>query len=309
LASETTSGTTNSETVTKVSENDFSSSPVSDLDQVEADLVAIGFDNIPDQTLVEDTTQPQDTTTDKTAEAGAEVVASDTEQPQALKVADPAKAETVTETVIEQAPVEKGASSKEEKQPSSGNSLYELAEAVNQNREALETALSEKVYKLSDEDKANLEANPGEVLPKLMAKLHMEVAQNVLGAVANNIPQTFAGLMEAQKRFTQNEDRFWGAWKDKGLDPVKHKDVVFDIATRFAKMYPESDSATRMKNVGAMALAQLGLLGVVQQQAASQQQRQQPFVPVGGGGATAVKPNATPSNPFAEMTLMMEMED
>jgi hypothetical protein len=201
--------------------------------------------------------------------------------------------------------------------PGEGQQFESLAKAVQEHRQVLEGALAEKVYALNDEERVALDSDPGTAIPKLMAKLHMEITQNVLGVIAQNLPPTIHGVLAAQRRNDEAAQEFWQAWPElqKGTDAQ----VVQTIGAQVAKMYPNMDRKTRIQQIGQLAVMQLGrlpqaqarLMGqkpVVQQPAMAGNFAPMPFSPAVAGGAPAVAPNGA-QNLFAEMAMIMEADD
>lgn len=199
-------------------------------------------------------------------------------------------------------------------EPAEGQQFENLAKAVQEHRAVLEGALAEKVYALTDEERVALDTDPGTALPKFMAKLHMEITQNVLGVIAQNLPPTIHGVLAAQRRNDEAAEEFWQAWPE--LNKTAHLSVVKQIGAQVAQLNPTMDRKSRIQQIGQLAVMQLGLLPQAQARLMGQkpapvapQNVQQPFAPAMG---RATVPAGTPTgaeNLFAEMNMIMEADD
>lgn len=281
-----------------------------DYDQVEADLIAIGFDNPVEDTPVEgveNTLTEVDSTTGEPATKVESNPAAQAAQPQAA-VGDPTAVVAEAAKVEGEQPTGEAGPAAKADTPSQDD-LSGFAQAVFSNRNVIESALVSKVYNLSDDVKSELELNPGEVIPKLFAKAHMEILTNVVGAIASNLPRTISSHLERTKQSEVLENQFWDAHKAQGLDKAKHTKLVSEIAGQYAKMFPQADSKTRIRNVGALALLQAGLTVGAPAPTVQAAAGQRAFVPAANGGAAPASKQTPNSNPFTEMFNLMVQDD
>lgn len=194
----------------------------------------------------------------------------------------------------------------------STNVLEALRAEVDKNKDVFINALAQEVYKLDQSDMDELDAQPAVAIPKLLAKSHFNIVQNVLGTLAAQIPHVVGGVLEARKKQESLEDEFFTRWKDSGLDRSKHRQQVLQIAQAYRQLNPNATKDQMMEFVGAQAVVMLGL----HKQPAVQPSGMQPqaakplvpqpaaFQPAGQGVPAAVTPAAQSSNPW-ERTFEM----
>jgi hypothetical protein len=100
-------------------------------------------------------------------------------------------------------------------------STEEQKKALEEQRKAVLPQLQER-YKLDAETVAELESNPGEVLPRLMAELHYDVTQALFTGIMSQIPQMVTQQTKRAQQEAELEGKFYGKYP--GLKT--HPDVV-----------------------------------------------------------------------------------
>jgi hypothetical protein len=173
----------------------------------------------------------------------------------------------------------------------------QLAQAMRANEPQLLSAL-EKQYVLSPEDVEALEGDATATVPKLLARVHMNVVTSVLGNLQDIVPAMLAERMSTYQSAQESLDKFFGMWPQ--LDKVKHRDLVLDIGRKYRAMYPKAKPEEMMMDVGQMVAlrAKVPLTGSTQPSAAGangvRPPPASPFIPARGGGAAP--PNNAPDN-------------
>ena len=219
----------------------------------------------------------------------APVEAKPTEAPQ---VPPPAEPSVVPPPVVEKPPEVQGQqvapketpAVAEPKVPRPGE-FAELAQAVQQQRTALEGSLAE-LYAPNEKQMEEFHTEPQKVLGKLAARIHMEIVQNTLGVLAQNIPSAVNGVIEARRVHDGYEADFYKQWPQLNKDDAAQKNVVMQIARSYAHTNPSSDNKTRIRQIGAQALVALNLLPTVAPAApVAPVVQQQAFSPAGQSAA------------------------
>jgi len=188
------------------------------------------------------------------------------------------------------------------------NSFDALRQKVEENREMFTQALTESVYKLSDTEKDELAVDPGTMVPKLMAKAHLNMVQNVLGVIAQQMPVMVNSIIQANAQHAELENAFFSKWPQ--LDKDKDRQTVMSLAAAFRKAEPNADFNRMVQMVGAQAVVALGKLQpaapAVHPQAAPQVVNG--FVPA-ANGTPAPSPAPKNDNPFAVWNDMILQEE
>lgn len=157
--------------------------------------------------------------------------------------------------------------------------------------------LSQTSFALTDEQKQELELNPGNVLPTLAANVYMMALENCMAAVAEMLPQAIERHVTTRELYKRNEDDFYSAWPN--LRP--HAAQVGQIGVVFRQLNPGLSKEDFIKHVGEYAHMTLNVPKHTAAPAATPQPLR-PHVPAAQGGApraAAVAP--TNQNPFDVM--------
>lgn len=180
----------------------------------------------------------------------------------------------------------------EPKVPKPGE-FAELAQAVQQQRTALEGSLAE-LYAPNEKQMEEFHTEPQKVLGKLAARIHMEIVQNTLGVLAQNIPSAVNGVLEARTLHDGYESAFYKQWPQLNKADAAQKNVVMQIARSYAHTNPSANSETRIRQIGAQALVALNLLpAAAPAPVAAPVVQQQAFAPA--GQASAATPQVAPA--------------
>lgn len=162
----------------------------------------------------------------------------------------------------------------------------------------------EKFYTFDDETSAQLLSEPEVVLPKLAAKLHMEVVEHVMRSVATAMPRWIEGVQQSQMIETTAENAFYGANPD--LKDPAYRNVVLQMGMAYRQMNPSAPAEEAVKVIGNMVRSVMGLTSPAPLSAdnvtpaAPQAASAGVFIPARGGGGGAV-PVQTSNNPWASL--------
>lgn len=188
-----------------------------------------------------------------------------------------------------------------------------LDKAIQASRDTVIEAVATSSYQLSQEELEGIQVEPEKVLPKLMARVHVNAVQGVLRHVAQQMPAMVHGLIHAQSEHKAREDEFFKAWPQ--LDRTKHGQDIVRAGQVFRQLNPQATLQDFIKQVGAQVVIAHGLhLQAPAQAAQPQQQRtvqQQaastpaPFVPAGVGRTSAPVTIPTENNPWSELVEVM----
>lgn len=229
---------------------------------------------------------------------------------QPVQPATPAQVEQPPATPVQPAPTQQAP---QQAQPPAQavsdpqDGLRALADAVEQGREKFVDALATTAYRLSSEDADALIADPAAAVPKMLARAHVNIVQNVLRTIGAQMPHLVGGLLEARKKNAEYEDAFFAKWPQ--LDRVKDERVIRQLAAAYRTANPAAPSDELIQMVGAQAVVALGRLQA--QAPVSPVQpipRQQGFRPAAANSPPA-QVQQTTTNPFEAMAEAMLSED
>lgn len=163
-------------------------------------------------------------------------------------------------------------------------------------------------YQLTQEELEGISVEPEKVIPKLLAKVHVNAVQGVLRHVAQTLPQMLNGMLQVREVNRQREDTFWKAWPQ--LDRTKHSAQVMQAAQTFRQMNPKADEATFVKQVGAMVAVMNGLYSPPSNQPSPPQAARVPaFVPAGAGQTGGAPASVQQPQGWEVIAQMMSNED
>lgn len=138
-------------------------------------------------------------------------------------------------------------------------------EQLQEYKEKFSAAL-EAHYAFDEEQATALQVEPEKVLPKLAARLHMEVLDNVMQHVYNALPNVIQSYTEMSSREQKAQEEFYSVWPElKGYDQQ-----VLQMGQMYRQMNPAATPQEAIQRIGEMTMAALGKKRV---------QEQQPVVP------------------------------
>lgn len=182
-----------------------------------------------------------------------------------------------------------------ESSPSDPNDMLgNIRVELDRNRDVFTQVLADKTYAMSEEESRTLFEAPEKVLPRLAAKVHLEVVQNVLGTLGQILPGTIFAVQQAQVQQNALLEDFWGSHPT--LDRKADHASVMEIARVYRQQNPSASFDDFKKVVGSTAMVRLGKLPVAPGQVpvAVAPVRGAPTAPA-ARGSTPLAPVAPPS--------------
>lgn len=154
------------------------------------------------------------------------------------------------------------------------------------------------MYALSPEEGEQMLSKPEDVLPKMAARLHMDVYEAVLGEMQQHLPRIMTGLIEAHERVKENENKFFGQWPK--LRP--HYGQVFKFMQSYRQLNPSMPADEFAQQVGLAMMAALKIpfepsAPVTPHQNQPQELSREVVQPSGGGFVPAPAAGYSPSAP------------
>jgi hypothetical protein len=122
-------------------------------------------------------------------------------------------------------------------------------------RQTAEGVLANSHYNLTKEDADALNVDPGQVIPKLMAKVYLDAVTAAVNVISQSLPQTVMGTIEAHNGYQKNESEFFGEWP--GLKD--HYAEVLRVGQVYRHLNPSASKADFVRSVGAQVAMALGL--------------------------------------------------
>jgi len=174
-----------------------------------------------------------------------------------------------------------------------------IAEQMAANEDALVTHLAQTMFALSQEELEALETDAPNLLPKMMAKVYTKVTQNFLKQLETSVPAIVKRVNEVGTRNSANENRFYDAWKDHGIDKAKHGEIVNKVAQVWRQLNPQGSIEDMVKAIGPIVIQQAGIVKPAPSAPAAPNApgstKISPFTPAGPGSASPL-PSATASD-------------
>lgn len=116
-----------------------------------------------------------------------------------------------------------------------------------------EEARLEEHYQFSEDEVAALQTEPERVLPKMAAKLFMDVQEAAIRSVVQMLPQVVGQVNQTQSRDAQASQAFVNANPDLG-DKKYHADIMAAAKT-FRQRNPKATPQEAIKKIGQMVRA------------------------------------------------------
>lgn len=166
-------------------------------------------------------------------------------------------------------------------------------------RGTTEKLLAEHVYKLTEEDVAQLNENPAAYIPKAMARVYLDTISASFQQFVNYLPRMVHQVLEARDIHAKSETDFFSAWPDLPKDEATKK-AILRIGGAYRQANPTATAEEWINEVGAQAMVALRIQPKQPVVAAIDPVTQQPFKPASGTPAFT-PPQRTPANPFDAM--------
>lgn len=152
-----------------------------------------------------------------------------------------------------------------------------------------EEDLATQTYSINDEDAAKLLTEPETVLPRMAARMHMEVMENAMRAMQVMLPQMMSSVQHATQVETSAKGLFHQTNPDL-VDP-KLEPAILEMGTVYRRLNPAATPETAAVAIGNLVRASLGIAmpQAAAAPAAAAVPPAVPFVPARGGSGGPIK--------------------
>ena len=147
----------------------------------------------------------------------------------------------------------------------------------------------EKAYEFSEDDATALQVEPEKVLPKLAAKLHLEVLDSVMQHVLTSLPDVIKRQTESSSLESRAKGEFFSAWPEL----AGHDEQVLQMGKMFRQLNPTADPQTAIQKIGEMTMVALGKQRVAKAQVETPVAPAVPFRPAAPGRVGTPPPAKT----------------
>jgi hypothetical protein len=153
-------------------------------------------------------------------------------------------------------------------------------------------------YAVSSEDATALLTEPESVLPKILARAHLQMVGEALGLFQRLLPGAVQQITEARLQASKAEDMFFGRWPElKGRTAE-----VVEMGKVYRQLNPKASAEQAVEAIGAMVKSALGMPNETK---APEPAKPVAFRPAGVGVARGPAP-AAPKDPYnAFLTEML----
>jgi hypothetical protein len=150
-------------------------------------------------------------------------------------------------------------------------------------RQAAEEALRGE-YALTTEDADGLLTSPEDVMPRLMAGMHMRMMESVAQMVRNSLPNLIQNTLSQTQQSQTWEEKFFGEWQAL----KEHKDEVLQMKQALKGIYPNRDPEEIDREVGSYLSMRHGIVpeaaaAAKQKPRSAAKSKARPHVPLGRG--------------------------
>lgn len=176
------------------------------------------------------------------------------------------------------------------------------------NREA---ELAGSLYAINEADAQALLTEPETVLPRMAARMHMEVMESAMRAIQSVIPRMIEGYNQHERVNTQAKSLFTSINPDLG-DP-SYENAILELGQVYRKVNPTAPAEEAARAIGALVRSALGIAapqapGVTLPTAPAPVAQPAPFTPARGGGTGQVpRPSGNQFEALANEFLQDDM--
>ena len=168
-----------------------------------------------------------------------------------------------------------------------------------------ETLLASQHYALTDEQAAEFDDSPGTAIPKLAARLHMEVMQQSVAMIAGLLPKIMANVNQAQTVEAQRETEFFKEWPEL----AGHRDQVVRHGAVYYQMNPQATFQEFMRDVGAQVAVSQKVDLSSRQTAVEETPRTKAHKPLSASGGPGTKTPGKQLGTFEQLDADVEAEE
>ena len=166
----------------------------------------------------------------------------------------------------------------------------------------------EQAYAMSDEDAQQMLVEPEKVLPRIAARLHVDIVDTVIAAVMGNLPNALNAIQSQAKVTSEAEDSFYQAWPQ--LKNPTYQKTVYDAVAAYRALNPSAPKEDVIRAAGLQALIQLRLPippELLQQQTPPAAPAS--FTPAAPGSGVAPSSPQGEQNPFVQLSQEFLLDD
>ena len=165
----------------------------------------------------------------------------------------------------------------------------------------------EPVYALSEEDARNVITDPEKVIPKLFARMHVDMMMAVASGLEKQLP-VYLQQQSGETNFRQSANReFWKTWPH--LGKPEYLPTVQGILTQYRQLNPQADLPTIIREVGVLASVRLNAYPNKKGGAGDEivTDKHKPAAP---GSGTSLRGSAgQPTNPYEKLSQDWDEEE
>lgn len=183
----------------------------------------------------------------------------------------------------------------------------EFAAARNQVMEQLE-----KTFALDEETADKFLTAPQEVVPKLAARLFLDVYESVMRGMHQSVPAMMQASQAYESKAQKAETDFYGKWPM--LKNEQYQKTVLELGSAYRRANPNASTEDFITNVGAAAVVALrlpynGIQEEVRLPAGMQQANQTPAPVPGGKQPTQAPATQKSGNAFTDLSYEFDAEE
>ena len=176
----------------------------------------------------------------------------------------------------------------------------DVIEHIKRNREGLIDALATN-YNMTEKDVEEYETDPGKVISRVAARVHLDVMQSMMQTIQEFVPPLVHIATEARNRNASYEKKFFDTFPE--LNIKDHGAAVIQYAKANRAANPGLSAEELINTVGAQLLVALKI-----PRKGTAPANRQGFRPAGSGGTRTSTP-APAANPWAGMADAFAVED
>lgn len=225
--------------------------------------------------------------------------------PSAPQAPGAAQAPVVGQPAAVQQPPAAPAQAQPQQYQASPQQMQHEAAVYQQKRNATIAELEKAYGQFTEDEKLQLMTEPHLILPRMLARAQTDALEYTIRSVAQMIPQLTHATIQQNIQEHAALETFYGHFPELRSHPAGTQ-TIWEIGNAYIRANPHADAQTRMRDIGLLAKARLGLLAPAAQQpqaAAPQPQPMPllpPYTPAGVGGS------AVPSGPPADRLAYLD---
>lgn len=156
-------------------------------------------------------------------------------------------------------------------------------------RSQRETDLAAQTYSITDEDASKLLTEPETVLPRMAARMHMEVMESTVRVMQTMLPRLMQSVQQTEQREVSAKSFFQTTNPD--LADAQLEPAIMEMGQVYRRLNPTASPEQAAVAIGNLVRASLGIASpaqAAQAPAAAQAAPVVPFIPARGGPGGAV---------------------